>query len=291
MKLNQTKIIKSKSGINYPYSTIKITQSRLEKGLIAIPISLAMKWFPKSSTNIKVYLGYSEILQIKKYSSYESSTKEARIGSLTEWFKQTKLEDNDEIVIQLIDKSNKIYRIIPEKDFIGKTISLQNDLDESENDDIALNKITDLTDWIKVDTRKVALNEYNRIINKMSIEKRSRLDRSNMMIRETIPPNIRIIMEKIYYGHCQVCDFYFLKKDKRPYYEIHHIDPTVGHHPTNLVLVCANCHKQFTFANVYKHFDNNGWLLNVKFNERVFILNQVGPNLTTSKNAKQLFIE
>jgi hypothetical protein len=47
-------VIRSKSQINYSYATIKITQSRIDKGLIAIPMTLS-EWFPDRSDTIQVY--------------------------------------------------------------------------------------------------------------------------------------------------------------------------------------------------------------------------------------------
>lgn len=57
-------IIRNKSEINYSYITIKATQSRIDKGLIAIPVSLT-KWFPDYAETIQVYLDDSTILQTK----------------------------------------------------------------------------------------------------------------------------------------------------------------------------------------------------------------------------------
>lgn len=56
--------IREKSGINYSYITIKVTQSRIDKGLIAIPVSLT-KWFPDHAETIRVYLDDSTILHAK----------------------------------------------------------------------------------------------------------------------------------------------------------------------------------------------------------------------------------
>ncbi|MFQ5823780.1 MAG: hypothetical protein ACE5JB_06975 [bacterium] len=61
-----TQIIQRKSEINYSYATIRITQSRIDKGLIAIPMPLA-KWFPAYNTTIKVFLGDTPILYTKNY--------------------------------------------------------------------------------------------------------------------------------------------------------------------------------------------------------------------------------
>lgn len=83
--MHNPKVFRSKSQINYSYATIKITQSRVDKGLIAIPITLA-KWFPDHNETIQVYLNDSPVSQTKHYSSYNSSTRECRIGGMREWF-------------------------------------------------------------------------------------------------------------------------------------------------------------------------------------------------------------
>ncbi|HKB42861.1 MAG TPA: hypothetical protein VKC90_00665, partial [Chitinophagaceae bacterium] len=44
------------------------------------------------------------------------------------------------------------------------------------------------------------------------------------------------------------------------------IDPSKGNHFKNLLVVSANVHAQFTFANVIQEFDENNWLRKVKFN-------------------------
>jgi len=76
-------VIQSKSKINYNYATIKITQSRIDKGLIAIPVTLS-KWFPGHNDTIQVYLNDSPVSQTKNYSSYTSSTHECRIGGVSQ---------------------------------------------------------------------------------------------------------------------------------------------------------------------------------------------------------------
>jgi len=87
MSWNSSQVIQSRSLINYSYATIEITQSRLDKGLIAIPMSLA-EWFPDYNTTVQVYLDNSPVLYTKTYSSYKSTTRECRIGGMAEWFKE-----------------------------------------------------------------------------------------------------------------------------------------------------------------------------------------------------------
>jgi hypothetical protein len=243
MLYNSNKIF-GKSTIQYNYSTIKITQSRIDKGLIAIPRSL-IEWFPKQNTEIQIYLGDSKVLQLKNFSSYDSSTKEARIGGMMNWFREQNLKDGNEIVIQVIDKANYVYRIIKEEDFLSKVNSLQNELDISEKDYDAESKIDEISKWVDNDKSKVALYEYFRLIFLAKEDDRKYLARFSQKFKEATNPSIRTLLGRIYKGHCQLCDFWFLKKDKKPYFEIHHIKPELGNFPQNLILVCANCHINF----------------------------------------------
>jgi predicted HNH restriction endonuclease len=97
-------------------------------------------------------------------------------------------------------------------------------------------------------------------------------------------------LRDIYAGHCQICDFWFLKKDKEPYFEIHHLDPLRGHHPKNVVVVCGNCHNQFEHANVKQEFNDDRWLIRVSFNERTFLVKQVILITKIEPFVKELFV-
>ncbi len=218
-----SKGIKNKSQITYSYATIRITQSRIDKGLIAIPISLA-KWFPIRNETIQVYLNDSPVSKTKNYSSYNSKTRECRIGGMRQWFQQNNIKSGNEIVIQLIDKERSIYRLIPERNFILETKKLQYNFDNSETEQEASEKITTLAKWTHLKKGKVVFNEYYRLINNLPNEDRKYISKRSSRVRESIPVNLRTLLEYIYKGHCQTCDFWFLKKDKKPYFEIHHLD-------------------------------------------------------------------
>src|SRR3990172_9522661 len=133
MEQKPSKVIRNKSQINYSYATIKITQSRIDKGLMSVPVAL-VKWFPKHNDTIQLCLNDSPVSQTKHYSSYDSSTRECRIGGMRQWFQQNNIKSGDEIVIQLIDKEHFIYRLIPERNFILKTKELQDSFDNSETE-------------------------------------------------------------------------------------------------------------------------------------------------------------
>ncbi len=289
MRSKLLKMMKTRSKINYNYQTVKISQSRINRGLIALPRSLT-RWFPDHNTTIRVYLGNSLIPEVKNYTSYTGSTNESRIGGMIDWFNANDIRDGDEIVIQLIDEQERIYRLITENDFIIKTKKLQDDFDNSQDEDKALDGVVQLADWTELDKSKVALNEYRRLVDTMPSRKREYVSRQSNQTRERTPHNLRVLLGAIYQGHCQVCDFTFLKKDGNPYFEVHHIDRAEGHQPQNLIVVCANCHRQFDFANVDHTFNNEGWLIKVNFNQSFYDINQVLLNSRIENFMKQTHI-
>lgn len=280
-------MIKVTSPINYNYATIKITQSRLDKGLIAIPMSLA-RWFPAQNTRIQILLDDATAPEIKQYSSYKSRTRECRIGGMAEWFRNNKIKDGDEIVIQLVDKERFVYRLIPESRYILKTHEIQNNLDSSESEISAKEEIEKLSRWAGIVQGKVVINEYIRLINTIPITERRYVSRHSKQAKEITPYNLRVLLGDIYQGHCQVCDFRFFKKDNGPYFEIHHINPLLSNNPKNLLVVCANCHNQFEYANVENGFSQDNWLVKVKFNDKIFQVNQIILTAKREEFIKQL---
>lgn len=282
-------IIKSKSEINYSYATIKMTQSRIDKGLIAIPASLE-KWFPDHTDTIHAYLDDSPILRTPKYTPRTSSTRECRIYTMKEWFGKNNIKEGDEIVIQLLDRKKFIYRLTSEKKFIEKTQMLQKDLDKSETEEEASKKIITLAQWTNLDSHKIIMNEYYRLINMMPIKERQSVRKQSNRVREKVPANMKALLEGIYKGHCQVCDFWFLNRDNKPYFEIHHLDPLKYHHPKNLVIVCGNCHNQFEYANVHQEFNEYDWLVKVSFNNIFYPVKQTILTDPTKEFFKEVFI-
>ncbi len=282
-------VVRSRSQISYSYATIRLTQSRIDKGLIAIPTALA-GWFPDHNADIQVYLNDSSTSQPKRYSSYSGSTKECRIGGISQWLKENGLKSGDEIVVQLIDRQNLTYRLIPEKDFVGTTQRLQTDLDNSPNESQASEELARLSEWTNVRKSSVALSEFRRLIESSPSGERERTARRSSRARESTPPSLRTLLGQLYQGHCQVCDFWFLKRNKDPYFEIHHLDPTGGHHPKNLIVVCGNCHNQFEHAEVAPEFDDERWLIEVSFNRVLHQVNQIVLTAKLPSFSKELFV-
>lgn len=289
MDQKSAKVIRSSSPINYSYATIKITQSRIDKGLIAIPVALA-DWFPDHNEGIQVYLNDLPVSQAKHYSSYTSSARECRIEGLSKWFQQNSIGSGDEIVIQFIDKQRFIYRLIPERNFVSKTQELQHSFDRSKTEQEASGEITTLAQWTHLDEGKVILNEYYRLSTSVPLKERKFISRDTSRGRESTPANVRTLLEDIYEGHCQLCDFWFFKIDTKPYFEIHHLDPAKGHHPKNLIVVCGNCHNQFEYASTSLHFTEDNWLGRVSFNDKIYSVRQAALDMKIERFVKELFI-
>ncbi len=259
------------NNINYNYITIKISQSRLSYGMIAIPRSLLFL-FPDFSSDIFILFNNSQILQRKKFIISEKN-KEARIYGLSQWLKKNITIPDDEIVIQLVDKEKLIYRFINEKKYLQTIIEWENKFDNTNKEPLAYKYLTNLTAFNSIDLYTSSVSQFIRL-SKKELLKRNIIQINNSTKRSNVPVNIRVLLEKIYFGKCQICNFSFLKKDNKPYFELHHIFPDLEAHPKNICLVCANCHKQFTYANVNYEL-NNGWLSQVAFNDKIYKVNQV----------------
>lgn len=288
MKPDFSQIIRIDSGIFYNYSTIRITQSRIDKGLFAIPRSLA-DWFPTFNTTIKVFLGYSHTPETKNYTPYESSSHESRIGGLREWFRSNNIKDRDEVVIQLIDQESHIYRLISERNFLIKTQEMEKEFDSSRSEAEASEKLQSLAKWTNSNKEAVSMSEYCRLVETAPVQERCLVERTRRD-RGAIASSLRVLLRGIYDGHCQLCNFTFLKKDGEPYFETHHLNPSIGDYAKNIVVVCANCHRQFEYANVQQEFTNNGWLRMVFFNHNAHSVNQIVFSIGFERYIRELHI-
>lgn len=281
-------MIVTQSETGYNYATIKLTQSRINKGLLSIPVALT-KWFPKENTTIQVFIDDNVNPEKKNYTSYYSKSHECRIGGLAEWYNKNSFKDGDEIVIQLVDKNNFIYRLLPESKYIVKTKELQNKFDISKDENEANEKLVGIAKWNDVNEEVAKYNEFKRLLNRIEKGPRKLFTKKEAVISENTPSNIKLLLGKLYLGHCQVCDFWFLKKDLTPYYEIHHINRLWGNQVNNLLLVCGNCHNQFTYANVEEEFKDQ-WLSNVQFNGKLYEVNQIVFSHKFDEPTKNIFV-
>jgi len=261
---------KVKSDLPLNYVTIKATKSRIDKGLLAIPVSL-IDIFPKNQNKIFLVNEFGDV-ESKTFTPYNSSSRECRIGGLRNFFDNHSVMDGEELVIQLLDDDK--FRIIPERLFQKILKNHLNDFECSLNDDETeshLSQISKITNLSKIEILK---NEFVNL-SKDTIINRKSIVRDITSQRESVPYSVRKILLELYSGKCQLTNFTFLTKANKPYFEIHHIDPIKGNHVKNLLVVSPNTHAQFTYANLEQSFDDEGWLRQVKLNNDEFNVLQI----------------
>jgi len=258
------------SQLGYNYKTIKVTQSRINKGLLAIPVSL-IDYFPKKKGNVYVSFNNSNKLVCKTFTPYKSSSRECRIGGLREFFEDNFVKDDDELVIQILDVNK--FRILTESKFEKIIKKIEREFDNTGKEVVLNNKLKYLTEITNTDLDEVIKCEFFRISNS-EVHKRKYKMKNVTKSKEAVSPAIKKILTKVYEGKCQLTGFTFLMKNGQPFFEIHHIDPFAGNHVKNLLVVSPNIHAQFTFAILEQQFDKNGWLRKVWFNADEYVVNQ-----------------
>lgn len=259
-------MLKASSKIPFNYKTIRVTQSRLNKGLLAIPVSL-IDYFPKQKGKIYIATGISDKASAKTFTPYTCSSRECRIGGMRDFYEKCKLKDGDEIVVQLLDVNK--YRILTEKQFEDMVRRAEKAFDKSENENVAKSQLDIISKIANITLKETMWSEYSRL-SQMEIQKRKYKTTRPRETRESTSPSIRKLLTEIYDGKCQITGFGFLMKNGKPYFEIHHIKPELGNHIKNILVVSPNVHAQFTYAFVEEIFDNDGWLRQVKFSDKIF---------------------
>lgn len=257
--------------IPYNYITVRTTKSRINKGLLAIPVSL-IEYFPQNKVEIFI-ADLDKNYSAKTYTPYSSSSRECRIGGLKEFYNKNDIQDGDEIVIQLIEKDNK-YRLIPEKNWLNDIFDCENILLNSSSDEEFSTSIQKISKLTLQKERSVIESEYLRLTSLLPSKRELKKD-SPKNIKTNVTPSIKNFLLNLYHGKCQLTNFTFEMKNKNPYFEIHHINPNIGHHFKNLLVVCPNIHAQFTYANVQHFYDSEGWLRKVIFNDIEYQVHQI----------------
>lgn len=252
---------KVQSKIPFNYITIKTTKSRIEKGLLAIPVSL-IDVFPKKGSTI-VLLNEKGKEEIKNFTPYKSSSRECRIGGLKKFYDKYQVKDGDELVIQVIDDGK--YKLLPEKVFETKVNALCEQFIGSKNESEANLYLKNLTMISNITIEETIRNQFV-LLSKKPMTKRKMKVRKQIQSPEIAFPSLRKLLSTLYEGKCQISNFTFITKKGKPYFEIHHIKPHRGNHIKNLLVVSPNVHAQFTYASVKEKFDNDDWLRKVWFN-------------------------
>jgi len=286
MKHLKSKIKRVNSTIEYDYVTIKITQSRIDKGLLSIPVSL-IDVFPQKKQKIKIYFSNNNNYSELNFTPYTSSSKECRIGGMKEWFNLYYVTNNEELVIQIIDRDEYVFRLFTEKQYLNTIKLLRDKFDDSFNDITTTESINKLAAISNVTQSEVIENEFYRLSKKKD-SNRSFAKVAIKNSKESVPYSIRKILGDTYEGKCQLSNFTFIQKNGKPYFEIHHIKENKGNYLRNLLVVSPNIHAQFTYSRKEEYFDDNGWLRKVNFNNKVYKVNQFIDKIDKKKFIKEV---
>src|SRR5712692_4004505 len=117
------------SPVPFSYDTVVATSSRIEKGLLAIPVSL-LDLFPIASGSLYL-LDESGQWVRKTYTAYDSTSRECRIGGMRAFYGRYGVRSGDQLVIQAYGEGR--YKLVPETYFRREIIGLETDLDRARS--------------------------------------------------------------------------------------------------------------------------------------------------------------
>jgi 5-methylcytosine-specific restriction endonuclease McrA len=236
---------------------VVLTSSRIKKGLLAISRKF-QPLFPSVAQKITVFFDDAVTPHQKPYTPYESTTRECRIYSLRRWFRKHRASEGDWVEIV---KEAAGYRLIFRSQ---EEMRYQQELRTAKTEGQAEEALRRLALRRRLSQRATALKELARLAQQ--IQRRKRIPVAPRERYEGVPVSLRTLLKMVYRGRCQICGFTFRKRDGEPYFEVHHVDPEAGHHPQNLLVLCANCHAQMEHAEVAVKRDEQGWVVAVVIN-------------------------
>ncbi len=245
--------------------TIRASASRLEKGLLAIPQKFK-DWFPRERRQIRVIFDDEEKPSTLTFHPYDSTVKEARIFGLRRWFSKRGIREGDLISVTVEDAEGGSYRIALDR-YVQerKEQKARQRLLAARVDSEAEQELTTLRRLTRKRPRDLARDELLRIAQSPR-QARPRVVPGAVERHGGVPSAIRVLLRELHEGKCQLCSFSFAKRNGEPYFEIHHLDPGVGHHPSNLLVVCPNCHAQLEHAMITDLKWSGIWLVGVTIN-------------------------
>jgi 5-methylcytosine-specific restriction endonuclease McrA len=249
-----------------PSFTIRASSSRLEKGLLAIPQKFK-NWLPPEKGQLQVVFDDEDKPQALTFHPYDPTVKESRIFGLSRWFSKRGVNEGDLISITFEDPQRRLYRIALDRYVRERQEQkARRNLQAAQTDSEASQELNALSRLTRKRPREVAQEELLRIAQRSVRRTRPRVFPGAVERHEGVPSGIRVLLRELHDGKCQLCSFTFEKRNGEPYFEVHHLDPDVGHHPSNLLVVCPNCHAQFEHATVTDFKWVGGWLVGVTIN-------------------------
>jgi HNH endonuclease len=246
--------------------TIRASASRLEKGFLAVPQKFR-DWFPRAKGEIRVVLDDDDRAKGLTFHPNGPEVKENRIFGLGHWFSKRGVREGDLISITVEDRDRQLYRIALNR-FIQEREEqkARQRLEAARTDSEAEQELRTLSRLTGKRPRGFAQEELLRIAQESVRRPRPRVSPGAVERHGAAPSGIRILLRELHGGKCQLCSFTFAKRNGEPYFEVHHLDPEIGHHPSNLLVVCPNCHAQFEHATVTDFKWVGNWLVGATIN-------------------------
>jgi 5-methylcytosine-specific restriction endonuclease McrA len=245
---------------------IRASASRLDKGLLAVPQRFK-GWFPAERGQIQIVFDDEEAAKTLTFHPYDATTKEIRIFGLRNWYSKREVRQGELISITLEDREQRLYRIALERYVRERQEGVARQrLQDAGTDAEAEQQLTILGRLARKRPREVAQEELLRIVQQSARQPRPRVLPAVAERREGVPAGTRVLLRELHDGKCQICSFTFEKRNGEPYFEIHHLDPRIGHHPTNLLVVCPNCHAQLEHAMLGDFRWAGHWLVGLSIN-------------------------
>lgn len=248
--------------------TIRATASRLEKGFIAIPQKFK-NWFPEERSKIRLAFDDEDVTTEVTFHPHDPSGKETRVFGTKEWFSKRQIVPGDLITISVENQTERVYRVVLDR-FLREKEQRESRqrLESAATESDAQHELSTLVRLARKRPRRVAREELLRLVQHTAPEKRLRVASNVSDRHETVPAGIRVLLRELHDGKCQLCSFTFQKRNGQPYFEIHHLEPAVGHHPANLLVICPNCHAQLEHAMVTDLERDGIWLTSLRINGR-----------------------
>ena len=254
--------------------TIRSSASRIDKGLLAIPQRFK-GLFPEMRGPIGVFFDDGEDLNELTFQPYDRVVKENRVLGLAGWFSTRGVRKGDLISITIEDQGRRLYRFALDRYVLERReLEARQGLEAAETESEADRQLVLLSQLARSRPRAVAKEELLRIASTSAIAPRPTVLPPVAERHEVVPSGIRVLLRELHGGKCQLCSFTFEKRSGGPYFEVHHLDPGIGHHPRNLLVVCPNCHAQFEFAAVTDFRWVCGWLVGVTINGKRLTVRQ-----------------
>jgi len=210
--------------------TIRASASRLDKGLLAIPQKFR-GLFPDKRSLIGVFFDVGEDPDELTFQPNDPVVKENRILGLAHWFSTRGVREGDLISVTIEDQGRRLYRIALDRYVLEQQeLKARERLEAAETDSEADRQLTVLSQLARRRPRAVAKKELLRIAGISTPESRPTVLPPVAERRSVVPSGIRVLLRELHGGRCQLCSFTFEKRDGEPYFEVHHLDPSIGHH-------------------------------------------------------------